>query len=135
MSWAGGKVLSNSSAGNQCHGSERGCNGLIWAMGSCLTQSRIAMQLGHLLSLNGSGGSLAGNPLDAPPERFQFCFGASPTLPFVAGEGGAARCEAAGPEKPEVYSPEYIEDFFGLRTTQMAADRSSQWKDQCRTGS
>jgi hypothetical protein len=35
-----------------------------------------------------------------------------------------ARCEAAGPEKPEVYSLEYIEDFFGPRTTQMAADRS-----------
>ena len=35
-------------------------------------------------------------------------------------------CEAAGLEKPEAYSLEYVEDFFGLRTTQMAADRSSQ---------
>jgi hypothetical protein len=42
------------------------------------------------------------------------------------GEGGAARCEAAGPEKPEVYLPEYIEDCFGPRTTQMVADRSPQ---------
>jgi hypothetical protein len=30
------------------------------------------------------------------------------------------------PEKLEVYSLEYIEDFFGLRTTQMVADRSPQ---------
>jgi hypothetical protein len=37
-----------------------------------------------------------------------------------------ARCEAAGPEKPEVYSLEYIEDFFGPSTTQMVADRSPQ---------
>jgi hypothetical protein len=36
------------------------------------------------------------------------------------------RCEAAGPEKPEVYSLEYIEDFFGTSTTQMAVDRSPQ---------
>ena len=36
------------------------------------------------------------------------------------GEGGAARCKAAGPEKPEVYSLKYIEDFFGPRTTQMS---------------
>ncbi len=34
--------------------------------------------------------------------------------------------EGAGPEKPEVYSLEYIEDFFGPRTTQMVADRSPQ---------
>ena len=42
------------------------------------------------------------------------------------GEGGAARCEAAGQEKPEVYLLEYIEDCFGPSTTQMAADRSPQ---------
>ena len=30
------------------------------------------------------------------------------------------------PEKPEVYLLEYIEDFFGPRTTQKAADRSPQ---------
>jgi len=35
-------------------------------------------------------------------------------------------CETAGPEKPEVYSLEYIEDFSGPRTTQTAADRSPQ---------
>lgn len=54
------------------------------------------------------------------------------------GEGGAARCEAAGPEKPEVYSLEYIEDIFGPRTMQMAVDRSPQQKeglcDRLRTG-
>jgi hypothetical protein len=27
-------------------------------------------------------------------------------------------------EKPEAYSLEYVEDFFGPRTTQMVADRS-----------
>jgi hypothetical protein len=30
------------------------------------------------------------------------------------------------PGKPEAYSPEYVEDFFRLRTTQMVADRSPQ---------
>jgi hypothetical protein len=29
-------------------------------------------------------------------------------------------------EKPETYSLEYVEEFFGPRTTQMAADRSPQ---------
>jgi hypothetical protein len=33
------------------------------------------------------------------------------------------RCEAAGPEKPEMYSLEYIEDFF--RTENDAAGRGS----------
>jgi hypothetical protein len=37
-----------------------------------------------------------------------------------------ARREAAGQEKPEVYSLEYIEDFFGPRTTQLVADRLPQ---------
>jgi hypothetical protein len=36
-----------------------------------------------------------------------------------------------GQENPEVYSLEYIEDLFGPRTTQMAADRSPQQKGQC----
>jgi len=57
------------------------------------------------------------------PSRLQ---GACPTLPSWRGEGGATRCKAAGPEKPEVYSLEYIEDFFGPRTTQMVAGRSPQ---------
>jgi len=52
--------------------------------------------------------------------------GACPTLPSGRGEGGAARCEAAGPEKLEVDSLEYIEDFFGPRTMQMVSDRSPQ---------
>ena len=43
---------------------------------------------------------------------------------FVTRRMRGARCEATGLEKPEVYSLEYIEDFFGPRTTQMAADRS-----------
>ncbi len=42
------------------------------------------------------------------------------------GEGDAARCEAAGMEKLEAYSLEYVEDFFGPRTTQMVSDRSPQ---------
>ena len=40
------------------------------------------------------------------------CLGACSTLPSWRGEGGAARCEAAGLGKPEVYSLEYIDDFF-----------------------
>jgi hypothetical protein len=43
---------------------------------------------------------------------------------FVTRRMRGAGYETAGPEKPEVYSPEYIEDFFGPRTRQMAADRS-----------
>ena len=42
------------------------------------------------------------------------------------GERDAARCEAAGLEKPEAYSLEYGEDFFLPRTTQMVSDRSPQ---------
>ena len=56
-------------------------------------------------------------------------FRASRTLSDIAferGEGDAARCEAAGPEKPEAYSLGYIEDFFGPSTTQMVADLSPQ---------
>jgi hypothetical protein len=41
-------------------------------------------------------------------------------------KGGATRCEAAGQEKPKVYSLEYMKDFFGPRTTQPVADRSPQ---------
>ena len=52
--------------------------------------------------------------------------GACPTLPIMARQRSWARCEAAGLEKPEVYSLEYSEDFFRPRTTQMAADHSPQ---------
>jgi hypothetical protein len=52
--------------------------------------------------------------------------GACPTLPFVTRRRRSARCEAADPEKPEAYSLEYVEDFFGPSTTQMAADCSPQ---------
>jgi hypothetical protein len=41
-------------------------------------------------------------------------------------KGGATRCEAAGQEKPEVYSLEYMKDFFWPRTMQPVADRSPQ---------
>jgi hypothetical protein len=37
-----------------------------------------------------------------------------------------AKCKAAGSEKPEVYSLEYIEDFFWPSTTQMVANRLPQ---------
>jgi hypothetical protein len=33
---------------------------------------------------------------------------------------------AAGPEKPEAYSLEYVEDFFGPSTMQMVAPHSPQ---------
>jgi hypothetical protein len=33
---------------------------------------------------------------------------------------------AAGQEKPEVYSLEYVEDYFGPGTTQMVVNRSPQ---------
>jgi hypothetical protein len=37
----------------------------------------------------------------------------------LRGKGAAGRCEAAGSKKPEAYSLEYVEDFFGPRTTQV----------------
>ena len=47
-------------------------------------------------------------------------------IAFVPRRRRCARCEATGPEKPEVYSLEYVEDFFGPRKLQMVADRSPQ---------
>ena len=47
-------------------------------------------------------------------------------IAFVTRRMRGARCEATGPEKPEVYLREYIEDFSGPRTTQMVTDRSPQ---------
>jgi hypothetical protein len=41
-------------------------------------------------------------------------------------EGGAGRCEAAGVEKPEAYSLEYVEDFSAPKTTQLLVHRLSQ---------
>jgi hypothetical protein len=37
-----------------------------------------------------------------------------------------ARYEAAGPEKPEVHSLEYIQDSFGPGAMQMVTDRLPQ---------
>ena len=39
------------------------------------------------------------------------------------------------PGKPEVYSLEYIEDFFGPSTAQIVEDRSPQYNGHCRAGS
>ena len=52
--------------------------------------------------------------------------GACPILPSYRGERGAARCEAAGPKKPEAYSLQYGEVFVRPKTTQMVANRSPQ---------
>ena len=52
--------------------------------------------------------------------------GACPTLPFVARRRSVSRCATAGPEKPEAYSLEYVEDFSGPRTKQMLVHRSPQ---------
>jgi hypothetical protein len=61
--------------------------------------------------------------------------GACPSNPSWRGEGEAGRCKAAGSKKPEVYSLEYVEDFFGTRTTQMPADLSPQQNGITRTDS
>ena len=45
------------------------------------------------------------------------------TIPLQ--DKSVARCEAAGLEKLEAYSLEYVEDF-GPSTTQMVADRSPE---------
>ncbi len=39
--------------------------------------------------------------------------GACPSNPSLRGKGDAGRCEAAGAKKPEAYSLEYVEGFFG----------------------
>ncbi|OYT20192.1 MAG: hypothetical protein CCU26_07810 [Nitrospira sp. UW-LDO-01] len=52
--------------------------------------------------------------------------GACSTLPSSRGEGETASCKAAGHEKPEVYSLEYIEDFSRPRTLQMTVDHLPQ---------
>ncbi len=51
------------------------------------------------------------------------------------GKGAAGSCKAAGMKKPEAYSLEYGEDFFGPRTTQMPADRLPQQNGMTRTDS
>jgi hypothetical protein len=52
--------------------------------------------------------------------------GVCPSNPSLRGKGAAGRCEAAGSKKPEAYSLEYVEDFFGPRMMQMPADRLPQ---------
>ena len=47
-------------------------------------------------------------------------------IAFVTRRRRCDQSEAAGPEKPEVYSLQYIEDCFWPRTTQLVADRSPQ---------
>ncbi len=49
-------------------------------------------------------------------------------MAFGRGEGGGARCEAAGLKKPRMYSLKYSEDIFGPTTTRMVADRSPAMK-------
>ena len=46
--------------------------------------------------------------------------------PSLRSEGDAGRGEAAGSNKPEAYSLEYVEDLFGPRTTQMPVNRLPQ---------
>jgi hypothetical protein len=53
----------------------------------------------------------------------------------LRGKGDVGRCKAAGSKKPEAYSLEYVEDFFGPRTTQMPADRLPQQNGITRTDS
>ena len=52
--------------------------------------------------------------------------GVCPSNPSLRGEGDTGRSEAAGSKKPEAYSLEYVEGFFGPRTTQMPADHLPQ---------
>jgi hypothetical protein len=47
-------------------------------------------------------------------------------IAFVTRRMRCDQMRSRRPEKPEVYSLEYIEDFFWPRTTQMVADRSPQ---------
>ena len=57
---------------------------------------------------------------------FSILLGVCLSHPSLRGEGDAGRCEAAGSKKPEAYSLEYVEDFFGPRTKQMPVDRLPQ---------
>lgn len=47
-------------------------------------------------------------------------------MAFVTRRRRRGSCKARGSEKPEAYSLQYGEDFFGPRTTQMGVDRSPQ---------
>jgi len=71
------------------------------------------------------GGHEARGPLTIPLLDKEGA-GACPSHPSLRGEGAAGRCEAAGWKKPEAYSLEYVEEFFGPRTMQMPADRLPQ---------
>jgi len=61
--------------------------------------------------------------------------GTCPALPSWRGEGDTTGCKAAGSEKLEAYSLEYVEDFSGPRTMQMVVGRAPQQNGQCQTGS
>ena len=52
--------------------------------------------------------------------------GAFPTLPFVTRRMRCGQMRGHMPGKKEAYSLEYVEDFFGPRTTQMVVDLSPQ---------
>ena len=47
-------------------------------------------------------------PKGAVPDVLSETIGACPTLPLWRGEGDTTRCKAAGSEKPEAYSLEYV---------------------------
>jgi hypothetical protein len=78
----------------------------------------------------GYSGTIAIREIAAPylanTEFFRSLLGVCPSNPSLRGEGAAGRCEAAGSKKPEAYPLEYVEDFFGPRRTQTAADHSPQ---------
>ena len=61
--------------------------------------------------------------------------GVCPSNPSSRGKEAAGRCKAAGSKTPEAYSLEYVEDFFGPRTTQILADRLPQQNGITRTDS
>jgi hypothetical protein len=90
--------------------------------------------------LQAAAGVAEGEPIERAgrsiSQGFWSILGVSPSNPSLRGKGVAGRCEAAGPEKPEAYSLlEYVEDFFGPRTTQMLADRLPQENGITRTDS
>ena len=47
-------------------------------------------------------------------------------MAFVTRRRRCGQMSGAGQEKPEVYSLEYLEDFFWPRTTLLVTDRSPQ---------